>query len=39
MIKANILTEIAPIVGSEEQVKDLIEFIKENSRLKEDGIW
>lgn len=39
MIKANILTEIAPIVGSEEQAKDLIEFIKENSRLKEDGIW
>lgn len=39
MIKANIMTEIAPIVGSEEQAKDLIEFINENSKTKEDGIW
>ena len=39
MIKANILTEIAPIVGSEQQAKDLIEFINENSKSKEDGIW
>lgn len=38
MIKANIETEIAPIVGSEEQAKDLIEFIKENGK-REDGIW
>lgn len=38
MIKANIETEIAPIVGSEEQAKDLISFIKENAR-QEDGIW
>lgn len=30
--------EIAPIVGSEEQAKDLIEFIKENGK-REDGIW
>ena len=28
MIKANIETEIAPIVGSEEQANDLIEYIK-----------
>lgn len=39
MIKANVLTEIAPIVGSEEQAKDLIEFIKENAKTNENGIW
>ncbi len=38
MIKANIETEIAPIVGSEEQAKDLITYIKENSD-NEEGIW
>ncbi len=38
MIKANIETEIAPIVGSEQQAKDLIEYIKENSD-NEEGIW
>lgn len=38
MIKANIETEIAPIIGSEEQANDLITYIKE-SRDKEDGIW
>ncbi|MGI6011074.1 MAG: stage IV sporulation protein A [Ruminococcus sp.] len=38
MIKANIETEIAPIVGSEEQAKDLIAYIKENAS-REDGIW
>lgn len=38
MIKANIETEIAPIVGSEEQAKDLIAFIKESEKT-EDGIW
>ena len=32
MIKANIETEIAPIVGSEEQANDLIAYIKEDSR-------
>lgn len=39
MIKANILTEIAPIVGSEEQALDLISFIKENAKSGDDGIW
>ena len=39
MIKANIETEIAPIVGSEEQAKDLITYIKENAAQSEDGIW
>lgn len=38
MIKANIETEIAPIVGSKEQAEDLIDYIKsgENSA---DGLW
>lgn len=30
MIKANIETEIAPIVGSEQQAKDLVQYIKAN---------
>ncbi len=39
MIKAHIETEIAPIVGSEQQAEDLIAYIKENARDSEDGIW
>ncbi len=38
LIKANITTEIAPIVGNEEQAKDLISYIKEGSVDKND-IW
>ena len=38
MIRANVETEIAPIVGSEEQAKDLIRYIQDG-REKEDGIW
>ena len=38
MIKANIETEIAPIVGSEEQAKDLIEYIKAGEESGE-GLW
>ncbi len=38
MIRANVETEIAPIIGSEEQAQDLIGYIKE-SRDQEDGIW
>ena len=38
MIRANIETEIAPIVGSEEQAKDLIEYIKTCDERKE-SIW
>ena len=34
---ANILTEISPIIGSEEQAKDLIDFI--NNKESEDNIW
>lgn len=38
MIKANIVTEIAPIVGSEQQANDLIAYIHESSK-QEEGIW
>lgn len=38
-IKSNIYTEISPIVGSEEQAQDLIQFIKENGKDNSDGIW
>ncbi|MCI8741422.1 MAG: stage IV sporulation protein A [Lachnospiraceae bacterium] len=39
LIKAHIQTEIAPIVGSEQQAEDLISYMKENARNKEGGIW
>ena len=38
MIKANIETEIAPIVGTEQQAKDLIQYIEESSQRGE-SIW
>ena len=38
MIRANIETEIAPIVGTEEQAKDLIEYIN-NAEVGDKGIW
>ncbi|MBS6396567.1 MAG: stage IV sporulation protein A [Clostridiales bacterium] len=38
MIRADIETEIAPIVGSEEQAKDLIQYIQDG-RKEVDGIW
>lgn len=38
LIKANITTEIAPIVGSEEQAKDLIKYINSDGKT-EDSIW
>ena len=38
LIRANIETEIAPIVGSEEQAKDLIAYIKSNN-FGEESIW
>lgn len=38
MIRANIETEIAPIVGNETQAKDLVEYIKSESKTQE-GIW
>lgn len=39
LIKANIHTEIAPIVGSEEQANDLIRFIKESADAQDGGVW
>lgn len=39
MIKADIITEVAPIVGTEEQAKDLIDFISTNAKENPDGIW
>ena len=39
MIRANISTEIAPIVGSEQQAKDLISYIEQEERTQADGIW
>lgn len=38
LIRAEIETEIAPIVGSEQQAEDLISYIRENSQSS-DGIW
>ena len=38
MIQAKIETEIAPIVGSEQQAEDLISYIKESAKNPE-GIW
>jgi stage IV sporulation protein A len=38
MIKTDIETEIAPIVGSREQAEDLIAYIKEGSDSSE-GVW
>lgn len=38
MIRANIETEIAPIVGSEKQAQDLVEYIKTESETPE-GVW
>lgn len=38
MIRANIQTEIAPIVGSQQQAEDLIRYISDNGNT-EHGIW
>ena len=38
LIKANISTEIAPIVGSEEQAVDLIKYIKSDG-VSDKNIW
>ncbi|WP_313132231.1 stage IV sporulation protein A [Anaerocolumna sp.] len=39
MIKANIQTEIAPIVGTQEQAEDLIAYINKNAAEEPEGIW
>ena len=38
-IKANVTTEIAPIVGSEEQAKDLISYMEADSKDNPEAIW
>ena len=38
MIRANIETEIAPIVGNKEQAEDLIAYIKDGE-LSAEGVW
>ena len=38
MIRANIETEIAPIVGNEKQAEDLAGYIKKESETPE-GVW
>ena len=32
-------TEIAPIVGSEQQAKDLVDYIESAAQKEQDGIW
>ena len=39
LIRAEIMTEVAPIVGSEEQAKDLITYINDNAKVNPEGIW
>lgn len=39
LIKANISTEIAPIVGTEEQARDLVDYMKEESSGEDSSIW
>jgi stage IV sporulation protein A len=39
MIKTQVSTEISPIVGNEEQAKDLIDYIKSNGEQSENGIF
>ena len=39
LIKADIITEIAPIVGTEEQAESLREYIFESAEESENGIW
>jgi len=38
LIRANVETEIAPIIGNEEQAKDLITYIRE-SKGSGEGLW
>ncbi len=38
MIRANIETEIAPLVGNEKQAEDLVEYIKKESETPQ-GVW
>ena len=39
LIKAHIETEIAPIVGNEQQAEDLIAYIRQNAKESDEGVW
>lgn len=39
MIQTLIQTEISPIVGSEQQAKDLIDYINQSKNENKEGIW
>ncbi|MDD4369496.1 MAG: stage IV sporulation protein A [Anaerostipes sp.] len=39
MIRANISTEIAPIVGEEYQAKDLMNYMKQGEESEKESIW
>ena len=39
MIQTSIQTEMAPIVGSEQQANDLIQYIHDNARESNEGLW
>ena len=39
MLKADITTEIAPIVGSEQQANDLITYLQNSKSDNSEGIW
>lgn len=39
IIKADIETEITPVVGSEEQSRDLINYLKDEMRRQDGNIW
>lgn len=39
MIQADVITEVAPIVGTKEQAEDLVEYMLEQSDHSEAGIW
>lgn len=39
MIRANVSTEIAPIVGTKEQAEDIIDYMKAGAKGDEGSIW
>lgn len=39
MIQADVVTEVAPIVGTKEQAEDLMEYMMDQSDHSESGIW
>lgn len=39
LIQADVVTEVAPIVGTKEQAEDLIEYMLTQADSSDDGIW